>query len=87
MKLLSFAIFVSCTSALASIPKGSISSLKQFESIQSKVNQDSFTLHASTTIEPDATIIKKRGGDATIAASTFNLAKSIIGAGVLSLPR
>lgn len=29
---------------------------------------------------------EKKGGDATIATSTFNLAKSIIGAGVLSLP-
>ena len=29
---------------------------------------------------------KVGGGDATVAASTFNLAKSIIGAGVLSLP-
>lgn len=28
----------------------------------------------------------KRGGDATVASSTFNLAKSIVGAGVLSLP-
>lgn len=29
---------------------------------------------------------KKKGGEATIATSTFNLAKSIVGAGVLSLP-
>lgn len=29
---------------------------------------------------------QKKGGDATISSSTFNLAKSIIGAGVLSLP-
>jgi len=29
---------------------------------------------------------KAKGGDATVATSTFNLAKSIIGAGVLSLP-
>lgn len=29
---------------------------------------------------------ESEGGEATIASSTFNLAKSIIGAGVLSLP-
>lgn len=29
---------------------------------------------------------KPKGGEATIATSTFNLAKSVIGAGVLSLP-
>jgi len=29
---------------------------------------------------------KKKGGEATISTSTFNLAKSIVGAGVLSLP-
>ena len=28
----------------------------------------------------------KKGGDASIASTTFNVAKSIIGAGVLSLP-
>ena len=32
-----------------------------------------------------ATAVKK-GGDASVATSTFNLAKSIVGAGVLSLP-
>lgn len=39
----------------------------------------------SVSIEAKATTAKK-GGDATIAVSTFNLAKSIVGAGVLSLP-
>ena len=37
------------------------------------------------SIEAKATAVKK-GGDATIPVSTFNLAKSIVGAGVLSLP-
>jgi len=33
-----------------------------------------------------AAVKKSKGGQATIATSTFNLAKSIVGAGVLSLP-
>lgn len=35
---------------------------------------------------PMKDVKKPKGGEASIAASTFNLAKSIIGAGVLSLP-
>jgi amino acid permease len=40
------------------------------------------SLDAAATKE----VPKAKGGEATIATSTFNLAKSIIGAGVLSLP-
>lgn len=42
------------------------------------------TLNAATLAAEDQPI--KKGGEATIASSTFNLAKSIIGCGVLSLP-
>jgi len=40
----------------------------------------------SLGMQAATTAVGKRGGDATIASSTFNLAKSIVGAGVLSLP-
>lgn len=36
--------------------------------------------------EPEVVFQKPSGGSASIATSTFNLAKSVIGAGVLSLP-
>lgn len=42
-------------------------------------------LHMTAASLPQETPLKK-AGEATIASSTFNLAKSIIGAGVLSLP-
>ena len=39
-----------------------------------------------SSVDAKVEVTKVKGGEATIASSTFNLAKSIIGAGVLSLP-
>ena len=43
-------------------------------------------LPSSTLVAGSAEVEKTEGGEASVASSTFNLAKSIIGAGVLSLP-
>lgn len=44
------------------------------------------TLYTTTATASNENNKEKKGGEAGIATSTFNLAKSIIGAGVLSLP-
>ena len=70
---------------------GSAVSASKLNSVASSTRKRHLSLKASKS-GPDAAIVaqssvpKARGGDATIATSTFNLAKSIIGAGVLSLP-
>lgn len=51
-------------------------------SIRQRKSNVFLSLDAAATKE----VPKPKGGEATIATSTFNLAKSIIGAGVLSLP-
>lgn len=59
----------------------SLSSKLQYRSKDLSLRASDGTIAATTSIPS-----KPRGGDASIATSTFNLAKSIIGAGVLSLP-
>eukprot|EP01035_Chromulina_nebulosa_P026613 gene26613-34860_t len=94
MRVLSFILLINIVAAFASqsnhlsrsygLPSTS-STNKNYKINKSIDNHRSFALQASSSKTTTSTVVKK-GGDATIATSTFNLAKSIIGAGVLSLP-
>lgn len=86
MKLLALvALVVAHSAALGSISTKpgrnglNLSGLKDNNSLK---HSTSLSAASSGVIEP----AKKRGGEASLATSTFNLAKSIIGAGVLALP-
>ena len=59
-----------------------------FQSVSTKLTPSSKTTNRRLNLVLSSVVAKKevKGGDATVATSTFNLAKSIIGAGVLSLP-
>lgn len=63
--------------------RGGASSLQQGTNPRQRRSNVFLSLDAAATIKE---VPKSKGGEATVAASTFNLAKSIIGAGVLSLP-
>jgi hypothetical protein len=69
-----------CSSALVA-PSSSVSTKQQFSSVTAR----------STRLQADATAVEvprggESGGTATIPTEVFNLIKSIVGAGVLSLP-
>jgi solute carrier family 38 (sodium-coupled neutral amino acid transporter), member 11 len=90
MKLLPLALVATCAAAFASIKSSKM--IKQSSTSNKAAFQlDKSALHKSfdTSLQAAAAVDSapaRKGGDATIAASTFNLAKCIIGAGVLSLP-
>ena len=85
MKIISFIAILGLSSALASVPSsnGKFSHLK-VDKTQVRSERYGLNMQASSTIATP--LPKKKGGEASISTSTFNLAKSIIGAGVLSLP-
>ena len=58
---------------------------QRFHHGSTNTNLRDFRLHESVALSADAAPVKK-GGESSVATSTFNLAKSIIGAGILSLP-
>jgi hypothetical protein len=66
----------------------SFASLRSSKASVEKVHSRrfSFSSHAATVAIADEKPAEVSSGEASIASSTFNLAKSIIGAGVLSLP-
>lgn len=72
-------LLIGCSTVFGSLPsiKGGRSVLNT-KSATSLNAVDSFIASGAAPV--------KKGGEATISTSTFNLAKSIIGAGVLSLP-
>ena len=69
-----------CATALVA-PSSSVSTKQQYASVTAR----------STRLQADATAVEvprggESGGTATIPTEVFNLIKSIVGAGVLSLP-
>jgi amino acid permease len=64
----------------------SASSTSSFLSKQTTARQRRSDFLLSTVAAESVEVPKAKGGEASIATSTFNLAKSIIGAGVLALP-
>ena len=76
MKLLPLLAFAVHVSSFAAMPK-----IRQGLSLPSK-RVSLLAAESGSSSEP----ANSMGGDATMAATTFNIAKSIVGAGVLSLP-
>jgi sodium-coupled neutral amino acid transporter 11 len=86
--ILFFSVFVSLASGFAFAAPAQVRSSSSTSSglrQTSGLRQRRSTLVLSS-VDAAAVDSKSKGGEATIAASTFNLAKSIIGAGVLALP-
>jgi hypothetical protein len=88
--ILFFSVFVSLASGFAFAAPAQVrsatspsSALKQSSSLRQR--RSTLVLSSVDAAANDVKAVSK-GGEATIAASTFNLAKSIIGAGVLALP-
>lgn len=76
-------IFATYASGFAFAGRSGSSALKQSVSSRQRRSNFFLSLDAAAAVKE---VPKAKGGEATIATSTFNLAKSIIGAGVLSLP-
>lgn len=83
MKIKSFLLLagISAVLAIEARPTSKLHSLR-LNAGSSRMPQ----LPAVSLIAGASEVEKSEGGDASVASSTFNLAKSIIGAGVLSLP-
>jgi len=81
-------IVATCIAAFADIKTTRNSNINKSNKLNIRKKHDLFLSASSNgvSIEAKASSVTKKGGDATIAVSTFNLAKSIVGAGVLSLP-
>lgn len=89
--ILFFSVYVTFASGFAFAAPAQIrsststsSALKQSSSVRQR-RSNVFLSSVDAAAAGDVKAVPK-GGEATIAASTFNLAKSIIGAGVLALP-
>mmetsp|Transcript_53807 Transcript_53807/g.106138 ORF Transcript_53807/g.106138 Transcript_53807/m.106138 type:complete len:483 (+) Transcript_53807:102-1550(+) len=86
MRILAILIVSSCVavSSFAAIAKTGNIVLKR-STMEGRMPMSMDAVSLSGGSEPEI-LQKPSGGSATIATSTFNLAKSVIGAGVLSLP-
>lgn len=87
MRVLLVVLFFGFSAAFASLPSMKNGRSNTYSTLRnSRGEKSSFALNAEASIIAAESTPSKKGGEASIASSTFNLAKSIIGAGVLSLP-